>query len=520
MPIEFDPVLVHEWLSRTANRYPDKVALIYGDQRLTYGQIQGHVTRLAAGLICLGLERGDRVAILVGNRPEAIIAMYGAMKAGGVFVMISDQVKGPKLAYILDNCQAKILIAHASKASVIKDAFTQIRTRPRLIWIGAEGGQPPLRKGCLWEEVLDGQDLSVVQWPRCIDVDLAALIYTSGSTGQPKGIMSTHHNIVSAARSIIQYIGNEPDDVVLDVLPLSFDYGLYQVIMAFMYGGTVVLERSFVYLHEVLCRIAQHRVTGWPVVPTIVAMLLRLQDLTRYDLGSLRYITNTGAALPTEHIARLRRLLPNVRIFSMFGLTECKRVCYLEPGQLDQRPGSVGKAMPNCEVFIVDEDGRQVGPGQIGQLVVRGSNVMQGYWADPQLTGKTYIPGAYPEDRRLLTGDLFKMDSDGYLYFVARQDDMIKCKGERVSPKEVEDAILRMPGVSEVAVIGVPDEVLGQAIKAFVVPAPGCQISPEQVVRFACAKLESFMVPSQVVIASDLPKTANGKIDKRMLGVC
>jgi amino acid adenylation domain-containing protein len=471
-------------------------------------------------LIDLGIERGDRVAIMVGNRPQAVIAMYGVMKAGAVFVMVSDQLKGQKLAYILDNCQAQVLISHASRAQVVKEAMWLVNSRPQIIWVEAEGGQNPLKKGHRFEELVRESSIhQATDWPRVIDVDLACLIYTSGSTGQPKGIMSTHHNMVSAARSIIQYIGNEPDDVVLDVLPLSFDYGLYQVIMTFMFGGTVVLERSFVYLHEVLSRIAQHRVTGWPVVPTIVAMLLRLQDLGRYDLGSLRYMTNTGAALPTEHIARLRKLLPHVRIYSMFGLIECKRVWYLDPGQLDSRPGSVGKVMPNCEVFIVDQDGRQLGPGQVGQLVVRGANVMQGYWADQALTDRTFRPGSYPEDRRLFTGDLFKMDEDGYLYFVGRQDDMIKCKGERVSPKEVEDTLLQMPGVSEVAVIGVPDDVLGQAIKAFVIPMPGRQILPQEVTRFAVDHLEPFMVPKHVEIVSDLPRTPNGKVDKRQLAI-
>jgi acyl-CoA synthetase (AMP-forming)/AMP-acid ligase II len=353
--------------------------------------------------------------------------------------------------------------------------------------------------------------------PRCVDVDLATLIYTSGSTGEPKGVMSTHHNMISAARSIIQYVGNVEDDIILDVLPLSFDYGLYQVIMAFMFSGTVVLEKSFLYLHRILERIAQEKVTGFPIVPTIVAMLLKLQDLTKYDFSTLRYMTNTGAALPVEHIRRLRSMFPQVTMVSMFGLTECKRVCYLPPEELDRRPSSVGKAMPNCEVFVVDEDGQEVAPGQTGELIIRGSNVMQGYWADPKLTAKTYRDGAYPSGRILYSGDYFRRDEQGFLYFLGRKDDMIKSKGERISAKEVENNICGMEGVAEVAVIGMPDEIFGQAIKVYIVPAPQVELTEKQVLRYCSANMETFMVPKYVEFLDCLPKTPNGKIDKKRL---
>ncbi|MHC4570406.1 MAG: class I adenylate-forming enzyme family protein, partial [Planctomycetota bacterium] len=350
--------------------------------------------------------------------------------------------------------------------------------------------------------------------PRCIDVDLATLIYTSGSTGEPKGVMSTHHNMISAARSIVQYVGNVEDDIILDVLPLSFDYGLYQVIMAFMFGGTIVLEKSFLYLHTILERIAQEKVTGFPIVPTIVAMLLKLDDLTQYDFSSLRYMTNTGAALPVEHIRRLRSMFPHVTMISMFGLTECKRVCYLPPEELDRIPSSVGKAMPNCEVFVVDEDGNEVPPGKTGELIIRGSNVMQGYWKDPHITARTYRDGQYPSGRILYSGDYFKKDEQGYLYFLGRKDDMIKSKGERISAKEVENNISCMEGVAEVAVVGLPDEIFGQVIKACIVPAPNVELIDKQVLKYCAANMETFMVPKYIEFMDSLPKTPNGKIDK------
>jgi acyl-coenzyme A synthetase/AMP-(fatty) acid ligase len=287
--------------------------------------------------------------------------------------------------------------------------------------------------------------------------------------------------------------------------------------MAFMFGGTVVLEKSFLYLHQVLQRIAQEKVTGFAIVPTIAAMLLKLQDLNKYDFTTLRYITNTGAALPVGHIRKLISLFPHARIFSMFGLTECKRVCYLPPEELGRRPSSVGKAMPNCEVFVVDENGNEVSPGVTGELIIRGANVMQGYWKDPKLTAKTYRNDTYPNERMLYSGDYFRTDEQGFLYFLGRKDDMIKSKGERISAKEVENNICGMDGVVEAAVIGVPDEILGQAIKAFIVLAEGVTLTEKQVMKYCTANMETFMVPKYIEFMDNLPKTPNGKIDKKQL---
>ena len=520
--IEFDPILVHDWLRRSARRNPDKVALVCGGRRFTYRDIDRQTEHLAAVLVQRGLRRQDRVVILLDNSPETVIGMYATLKAGGVFVVLAASTKGTKLRYVLDNSAATVLIAHTSKAAVVREAMSMGPTNPRVIWVGPmQDAADEADAGSLaWEDVfadLDAGRTPQVELPRTIDVDLACLIYTSGSTGQPKGVMSTHHNVVSAARSIISYIGNDPDDIILDVLPLSFDYGMYQVIMAFMFGGTVVLEKSFLYLHDVLGRIAQERVTGLPLVPTIAAMLLKMQNLASYDFRTLRYVTNTGAALPVEHIRRLRDLLPHVRIFSLFGLTECKRVGYMPPEHLDSHPGSVGRAMPNCETFIFDTQGRELGPGEIGELVIRGANVMQGYWQAPEQTAAAYRVRNYPADRLLFSGDYFRKDERGFLYFLGRKDDMIKSKGERISPREIEDALCRMPQIAEAAVIGVPDEILGQAIAAFLVPRPGTSPTERDVLKFCTENLESFMLPKYVRFSSDFPRTPNGKIDKKAL---
>ena len=282
--------------------------------------------------------------------------------------------------------------------------------------------------------------------------------------------------------------------------------------MVCKFGGTLVLERGFAYPAATLKRIEEERVTGLPGVPTLFAVLLQM-DLSGYDLSSLRYITNTAAALPVSHITRLRDRFPWVRLYSMYGLTETKRTLYLPPEQLDVRPGSVGIAIPGTEVWLEDEAGRRLGPGQTGELVVRGRHVMRGYWGDAVATAQRFRPGAIPGERLCYTGDLFRMDEEGYLYFVSRQDDIIKSGGEKVAPKEVEAVLYSLPGVTEAAVIGVPDPVLGQAIKAFVVSSdPG--LTAADVLRHCRAHLEDLLVPRQVEFRAELPKTSSGKIRK------
>jgi acyl-CoA synthetase (AMP-forming)/AMP-acid ligase II len=351
----------------------------------------------------------------------------------------------------------------------------------------------------------------------CIDIDLAAIVYTSGSTGDPKGVMLTHRNMTAACTSIASYLAVREDEVILNVLPLAFDYGLYQMIMAVRAGARLVLERSFAFPAEVLRRIAEERVTGLPGVPTIFSRLLGLKSLKDYDLSSIRYVTNTGAALPVRHLLLLQDLFPGARIYSMYGLTECKRCTYLPPEDLNRKPSSVGIAIPNTEMWIVDEKDQRVGPGVVGQLVIRGATVMKGYWGKPDATARKLKPGPLPGEQVLYTGDYCWMDEEGYLYFVSRGDEIIKSRGEKVAPKEVENALMDISGVREAAVIGIPDELLGQAVKAFVVVEQGRTFDEKQLQKECQRRLESFMVPKYIAIVPGLPRTDTGKINKRDL---
>jgi amino acid adenylation domain-containing protein len=506
---------VEEFLEKSAERFPAKTALVCGPTRLSYAEVESRSNRLANGLLSACLARWDRVAIYLENSWEAAISVFGILKAGGIFLVINPSTKAEKLAYVLNDCRASVLITTVEKYERVCGCLGQIPYLKVVVLVGEPKKQIG-DKSLLWlNDVLANQS-DYRPTKRCIDIDLAALIYTSGSTGKPKGVMVTHLNIVSAATSITTYLENTSDDVIINLLPLSFDYGLYQLLMAFKIGGTLVLERSFGYFYSLVEIMLREGVTGLPLVPTISSILLQ-HDLSRYSFPKLRYITNTAAALPLAHIRGLRQFFPSVKIFSMYGLTECKRVSYLPPDQIDSRPRSVGRGMPNEEVYIVDEQGNRVGPGVVGELLVRGSNVMKGYWERPEETDRVLKPGLFPGEKVLCTGDLFKSDDDGYLYWVARKDDIIKTRGEKVSPKEVEEVLYQLPGIADAAVVGVPDDLLGSAIKAYVTQVPGSKLNEQDILRHCKAHLEDLMVPKYIEFCESMPTTSTGKISKRAL---
>jgi acyl-CoA synthetase (AMP-forming)/AMP-acid ligase II len=322
----------------------------------------------------------------------------------------------------------------------------------------------------------------------------------------------THQNIVAAATSITTYLENVPEDRILSVLPLSFDYGLYQVIMSVKLGATLILEKSFAFPTVILEKLKKERVTGFPVVPTMAAILLQRRDLSPEMFPDLRYVSSTGAALPPTHIRQLQTLFPQARVYSMYGLTECKRCTYLPPEQLGTRPDSVGIAIPGTEAYVVDESGHRAAPGVVGELVIRGAHVFKGYWDNEEDTARMLRPGPYPWEKVLYTGDLFKCDAEGFLYFVGRKDDIIKTLGEKVSPKEVENVLYALRGVRQAVVIGVPHPVLGMAIKAVVAADPEAGLTERDVIAHCAKNLETFMVPASVEFRDELPQTATGKL--------
>ncbi|MGQ5720377.1 class I adenylate-forming enzyme family protein [Pseudochrobactrum asaccharolyticum] len=503
---------IENYLRVHAHKTGEKTALVTGQVRLTYAEFDAKTEALAQCLQAQNVQRGDRVVIFMDNCWQAAVSVFAILKAGAVFTLVNPSTKADKLGYILNDCTPSLLVTQAKLLPVIDEAeaFSKF---PSVI---AVQGPSRSKRACLsFEEAVTPQPDSTPLVNGGIDIDLAMLIYTSGSTGRPKGVMMTHRNIDAAATSLTGLLKNTADDIILSVLPLSFNYGLYQLLMAIKLGATLILEKSFAFPQAVFDLMRAEKVTGFPIVPTMSAIMMQMKDLTAGFLPDLRFITNTAAQLPVPHIAFLQWVIPDAEIYSMYGLTECKRCTWLPPQMISQKPESVGVALPNSEVYLVDEQGQPVAVGEAGEMVVRGPNVMQGYWNNPEASAEVLRTGRNPWEKVLHTGDLLRMDADGYYYFVGRKDDIIKSRGEKVPPKEVETVLYSHPAIREAVVAGVPDVMLGQAITALVTTNDAA-LNDKDIIRFCRQNLEDYMVPVFVLIADELPRTDTGKVSRRL----
>jgi len=496
------PRLLRDGLLQAAAAVPDKPAIIADDDVCTYAQLHDRAARLAGHLCAHGVQPGDRVAVYLDNGWPCAVAIYGILLAGGVFVVINPQTKTEKLHFVLDDCATVGLITDEHLAQQYKPAITGLEQLQLVI-----------------TDLVDlVQNAPRQEQPVPVDPgDLAALIYTSGSTGEPKGVMQTQGSMVFAAHSIIEYLTLAPEDRILLVLPMAFDYGLYQLLMSVFVGATLVVERSFVFPGRVYDVMRRHQVTVLPGVPTIFAVMQSSLLKAPLVFPDVRLVTNTAAALHPTLLPALGDLFPNARIYKMYGLTECKRVSYLDPDLLAEHPDSVGVAIPGTSVSLHTPTGEPVAPGEPGILHVHGPHVMLGYWHRPEATARMLTEGSEPGERVLIAQDWFTQDENGLLYFVGRSDDIIKTRGEKVSPLEVEKMLCRLEGIIQAAVIGVPDAHLGEQIHAFVVKNTDATVTEQEVRRFCAEQLENFMVPQKVVFLAELPKTGNNKVDKKQL---
>ncbi|MGZ4954076.1 MAG: class I adenylate-forming enzyme family protein [Methylobacter sp.] len=505
--------LLQNTLLTTAARHPDRTALIAGDVRMSYQEVKDYACRLAHALRTRGVRRGDRVAIFMDNTWQCALSIYGVLLADGVFVVINAQTKRDKLAFILGDSNARVLLSEPNLLRVFGPVAEQLPALRVLCAGGIESLSADM------EDLGNAlTDMPTTPPPQsAISLDLASLIYTSGSTGEPKGVMHTHQSMLFVLQSLVEYLRLDGTDRLLCVLPLAFDYGLYQWLMTVYTGAALVLERSFTYPAQVLNVMETEGVTVFPGVPTIFAMLLAAHERQPLCFGNVRRVTNTAAALPANFNTRLREIFPNADIYRMYGLTECKRVSYLPPEQIERKPESVGIAIPGTEVMVLDDAGQPVKPGDVGTLYVRGSHVMLGYWNQPEKSAHMLKPGLLPGERLLCTHDLFTVDEDGYLYFIGRTDDIIKSRGEKISPLEVETVLYGIQGIREAVVLGIPDLLLGQAVIAFVSVMENSDLSEGLIKKLCGDKLEAFMVPKYVTILPELPKSANNTTDKKAL---
>jgi long-chain acyl-CoA synthetase len=505
--------LVQDMLRENVAMRPNKVALICENQRLTYSQIDTMSNRLANAFRQNGVRDGDRVLFYLLNSSELVVSMFAALKANAVFSAIDYANTFETLRGIAADCQAKALVADVYQA---EPAARLLRELPSLQFVILTGqGAHPSAPNLLSFDAIQADSSSEMPPQRMIDRDLAYFVFTSGSTGKAKGVMTTHSSSLAVAVNGVEYFGLSEDDVLTSPLPLSHGAGLNQLLKLFRAGGTLILEKSFTYPAATLKRMAAEGATGFASMPSYLSLLLRM-DLSRFDLSHLRYVSSTGAPLTPGIIQKFRQQLGGTALINLYGLVEAPYSMCLDPAQLDQRPGSVGKPLPGIQAWILDEDNRRLGTNETGELVLRGSHVRSGYWNDPATSAQRFRPGPLPGELVYHTGDIFRMDEEGYFYFIGRRDEMINSGAKKFAPKEIEDTLYRLTGVLEAAAIGVPDPILGQVVKAFVVldERSGASLTAEVILRHCRQILEDFKVPRQIEIRNSLPKASGGKIKK------
>jgi acyl-CoA ligase (AMP-forming) (exosortase A-associated) len=510
--------LIHHMLKTSAQRTPDKEALVHGEERLSYQEVSAQTAGLAHGLKQAGLVRSDRIGIYLEASVQQVISIFGISEAGGVYVPINGTLFPDQVAHIARDCGMKGLVTTRKKLASLVEVLPQIPTLEFLVL--TEDGETPavglkihnFREFCRLSPAPIGNEASISK-------DLAAILYTSGSTGKPKGVMLSHANVMAGSSIVSTYLGITANERILAVLPFSFDAGMNQLMTAMQQGGTCVLI-NFVFAREVVQALIRERITALAGVPTLWSLLAQPNSgLDKQPLPNLRYITNTGGAMPQAVLSTLKKVLTTTKIVLMYGLTEAFRSTYLPPEELDRRPTSMGKAIPDTEILVLNERGQRCKPGEIGELVHRGPTVSLGYWGRPEDTARALRPNPSlpPElgdcEKVCYSGDLVKMDEDGFLYFVGRRDTMIKSSGFRISPTEVEEALFSSGKLRGAAVIGIPDEVLGQTIKAFVTLRDGEPLDTEALLAHCGQKLPRYMVPKTIEVLTEMPKTSSGKVD-------
>ena len=511
--------LIHDLIFEAAQRAPHAPALSWQGEELSYAALAQSVREAAATLLTLGLQGGARVAVYLEKRPENVSAMFGAAAAGGVFVPVNPLLRPDQVAYILADCNVAILVTSRERLAQLGPALAACPDLRTVLLTGEAEAESSLGK----VRVLPWTAAPAFGAPQphaAIDMDMAAILYTSGSTGRPKGVVLSHRNMLAGALSVSGYLRNTPQDRILCVLPLSFDYGLSQLTTAFASGACAVLM-NYLLLRDIVETVEQEAITGLAAVPPLWVQLSQLS----WPLSTpLRYITNSGGVMQRSTLDRLRQSLPRVQVYLMYGLTEAFRSTYLAPEQLERRPDSIGQAIPNAEVLVLRPDGSVCDADEPGELVHRGALVALGYWNDAVRTAERFKPllpqasGLVLPELAVWSGDTVRRDADGYLYFVGRSDDMIKTSGYRVSPAEIEEVAYASGLVGDAAALGLPHAVLGQAIALLVTPAPGVELQRDSVLAACRARLPSYMVPLWVEIRDGvLPRNPNGKIDRPLL---
>ncbi len=522
-----DTHLLHHLIRAAAARDPSAACLTAGTETFTYEGLERAVASFAAALIGLSLARTDRVGIWLDKRPETVIASFGAPAAGGVMVPMNPLLKAEQVAYIAADCNVRVLVTSPERLALLAPVLSQCPELRHVVLVGAGAPLPDAPAGVALHEWQAWLDAPPVAGHRVVDTDVVAILYTSGSTGRPKGVVLSHRNMVAGAKSVASYLGNGPQDSLLAALPLSFDAGFSQLTTAFHVGARVVLL-NYLLPRDVLRALERERITGLTAVPPLYIQLTQLEWPAAIN-EHLRYFANTGGRMPRETLMALRQRVPAAQPFLMYGLTEAFRSTYLPPEEVDRRPDSIGKAIPNAEILVLRDDGSECGPDEPGELVHRGALVGQGYWNDAEKTAERYkqLPagiggrqaGLMLPEYAVFSGDTVRKDAEGFLYFVGRRDEMMKTSGYRVSPTEVEEVLYATRLVGECVAFGVDHATLGQAIQVIATAPDGSDALDGEALLAQCRQhMPAYMVPHGLqAMQGPLPRNPNGKIDRKLL---
>ncbi|MEM7600789.1 MAG: class I adenylate-forming enzyme family protein [Verrucomicrobiota bacterium] len=469
---------------------------------LTFSETERQVRSLAGFLVSLGVKRGDRVAIHLQNRVEIAVALFAVAQVGATYVVLNSRLKPRGLEKILDQAEPVAIVFDESTESNLEGA-EGIPTRIRI-------GEASLPGQISWDDAISHAPSSD-PWPG-YDVDAACLVFTSGSTGTPRGVTLSHDNICYVVGAIQDRLKYKADDTIGCFLPLAFDYGLYQIFLAAQSGAKLYIgdpDQVGPRLPQVM---KQAAVSVLPGVPSVYAALIALGRRRPLDLPELRAITNTGERLPQSYIQEFQKMFPGLEVFVMYGLTECKRVSIMTPEELLSHPDSVGRALSGTEVYAVDEEGNRLESGEVGELVVRGRHVAHGYLRAPEETAKRFRKRAPESAVELFTGDSGSVDAEGFLYFSARADDLLKHRGNRISPVEIENEACTLEGIVEASLLKRESD---DTLHLFVTTS--LPIEQDVILRQLSESLEPAKVPEFVVMLDAMPKSMNGKIDRKEL---
>ncbi len=524
------PYLFHHLVKSSQTRFPQRIALQHKQQQLSYTELQYNIELITNQLMSLGLStqntKQDRVAIYLGKCIESIISFYAISACGAIFVPINPHLKNRQVGHILNDCTAKILITSSQRFQQLllssqNSLSTILKSIEHVILIGYNSTLPttPIQQH-LWSSMIkQAKKFRNNQAAEINETDTVAILYTSGSTGKAKGVVLSHKNLVCGAESVTSYLKNHSEDKILALLPFSFDYGLNQLTTA-CYSGACLVLIEYLLPQDIINAVSRYQITGLAAVPPLWIQLAKLK-WPEQSTHTLRYFTSSGGVMPAKTLTQLRQLLPHSKPFLMYGLTEAFRSTCLEPEFIDTHPGSIGKAIPNAEILIVNNKGKLCAEDEIGELVHRGPLVAKGYWNNQIASARVFrpiksvLPRQSAREIAVWSGDLVKYDADGFIYFIERSDEMIKTSGYRISPTEVEEVFQQHENIVNAIAIGVPHFELGQAI--LLICIVNSIISADQLKLYAKNYLPAFMCPKDVIIETELQHTANGKIDRQAL---